>query len=52
MVHGVEVWGLGGGEQNDNIQGSFVFMKELRIFRCAANKSMNSNSKEKVEKQR
>jgi len=51
-MHGVEVWGLGGGKENDKIQGSFLLIKELRIPRCAANKLMNSNSKGRAKKQR
>jgi hypothetical protein len=42
MMHGVEVWGLGDGKENDKIQGSFVFMRELRIPRHAASKIMNA----------
>jgi len=49
---GLKCGGLGGGKENDKIQGSFVFMRELRIPRCAASKIMNSNSTGKAEKQR
>lgn len=52
-MHGVEVWGRGGGKENNKIQGGFVLLiKELRIPRYAANKLMNSNSKGTAEKQR
>jgi hypothetical protein len=50
MMYGVEAWGLGSGKENDNIQGRFFLMKELRMPGCAANKLMNTNSKGKAEK--